>query len=80
MSSEKADEGVQGEGDHVAGRRFQDAEQAFVKKGLVDRKAREAAEAIDGAEADDLEAARRSSASGDIHGAAETLPPEGERT
>ena len=56
---------VQGEGDYVAGRRFQDAEQAFVKTGPVDEKAREAADALDGPEGEDLEAARAESAKGD---------------
>ena len=51
---------VQGEGDHVAGRRFQDAEAEFVKTGPVEQKAREAADALDGPEGAELEAARRS--------------------
>ncbi len=54
-SSEK----VQGEGDYVAGRRFQDSEHAFVENGPVAQKAREAAEALDGPEGAELEAARR---------------------
>jgi len=37
---------IQGEGDYIAGRRFQDAERSFAEKGsLVERKAREAADA-----------------------------------
>ena len=52
---------VQGEGDYVAGRRFQDAERSFAdKKPLVERKAREAADALDGPEGAELEQARRS--------------------
>ena len=59
---------VQGEGDYVAGRRFQEAERSFAEKGaVVERKAREAAEALDGPEAEDLEAARRSTGEGKIH-------------
>jgi hypothetical protein len=58
---------VQGEGDYVAGRRFQDAERSFAEQeSLVARKAREAANALDGPEAADLEAARRSSGEGKI--------------
>jgi hypothetical protein len=57
---------VQGEGDYVAGRRFQEAERSFVEKGPVDRKAREAAAALDGPEAAELEAARRESGEGKI--------------
>ena len=60
-------EAVQGEGDYVAGRRFQDAEQAFVKTGPVEEKAREAADALDGPEADALEKARTSTAEGPSH-------------
>lgn len=57
---------VQGEGDYEAGRRFQDAERAFVKKGSVELKAREAADALDGPQAAELEAARKTSARGGI--------------
>jgi hypothetical protein len=58
---------VQGEGDYVAGRRFQEAERSFVEKGAVERKAREAAAALDGPEGAELEAARRESGEGKIH-------------
>jgi hypothetical protein len=58
------DDGVQGEGDYVAGRRFQDAERKFVETAPVEQKAREAADALDGPEGDELEAARRASAKG----------------
>ena len=59
---------VQGEGDYVAGRRFQDAERSFAEKdALVQRKAREAAEALDGPEAAELEEARLESGEGKIH-------------
>jgi hypothetical protein len=59
---------VQGEGDYVAGRRFQDAERSFAQKAsLVQSKAREAADALDRAEGVDLENARRASAEGKIH-------------
>ncbi len=58
---------VQGEGDYVAGRRFQEAEQKFVATGAVEAKAAEAAEALDGPEAEDLEAARLETATGEVH-------------
>lgn len=58
---------VQGEGDYVAGRRFQEAERSFAEKGPVERKAREAAEALSGPEAEELEEARRASGEGKIH-------------
>ncbi|HEY2709191.1 MAG TPA: hypothetical protein VGI95_14150 [Caulobacteraceae bacterium] len=65
----RAKEGeVQGEGDYVAGRRFQDAERSFAEKGsVIDRKAREAADALDGPEGAELEAARRSTGEGKVH-------------
>jgi len=59
---------VQGEGDYVAGRRFQEAERSFAEKEkLVERKAREAADALDGPEAEELEGARLSTGEGKIH-------------
>lgn len=67
QATDLAGDGVQGEGNYEAARRFRAAEEAFVRTGPVDQKAREAAQALDGPEADALEAARRSSAHGDIH-------------
>jgi len=59
---------IQGEGDYVAGRRFQEAERSFAEKApLVASRAREAAEALDGPEGGDLEAARRETGEGKIH-------------
>jgi len=59
---------VQGEGDYVAGRRFQEAERSFAEQDkLVERKAREAADALDGPEAKELEEARLSTGEGKIH-------------
>jgi len=55
---------VQGEGDYVSARRFDEAEQAFVKSGRVAEKAREAADALDGPEGPELERARKASAKG----------------
>jgi hypothetical protein len=74
VTSKKPDEaanggdGLQGEGNYAAARRFDEAERSFVEKGPVEKKAREAADALDGPEAADLEAARRSTAEGEIHG------------
>jgi hypothetical protein len=50
---------IQGEGNYDAGRRFQKDERAFVEKGPVEQKAREAEEALDGPEAEELERARK---------------------
>jgi hypothetical protein len=55
---------IQGEGDYVAGREFQDAQRRFAKEGPVKAKGREAADALSGPEASDLEDARRRSAEG----------------
>ena len=49
---------IQGEGNYDAGRRFQKEEREFVKKGPVEEKAREAEEALDGPEGEELERAR----------------------
>lgn len=50
---------IQGEGDYDAARRFDAEERAFVKKGPIEQKAREAEEALDGPEGEELERARR---------------------
>ena len=57
-------EGIQGEGNYEAGRRFQKEERAFVETGPVEQKAKEAEEALDGPEGAELEKARRESARG----------------
>ena len=57
---------VQGEGDYVAGRRFQEAERSFAETGPVEQKAREAAKALDGPEGEELERARRETGEGKI--------------
>ena len=49
---------IQGEGNYEAGRKFQEDERKFVKGGPVEQKAREAADALDGPEAAELERAR----------------------
>lgn len=53
---------IQGEGDYDAARKFDKDERDFIKKGDVEQKAREAADAIDGPEGDELERARRETA------------------
>jgi len=53
---------VQGEGDHVAGRRFQDAERSFAAKGPVEEKARKAAEALEDARRETTATGSRSDA------------------
>ena len=52
---------IQGEGNYDAARKFDDEERAFVKKGPVEQKAREAEDALDGPEAEELERARKES-------------------
>jgi hypothetical protein len=56
---------IQGEGNYDAARRFDRAERDFIAKGGVEKKAREAAQALDGPEAAELEAARKTAAEGD---------------
>ena len=57
---------VQGEGNYDAGRKFDAEERAFVESGQVEQKAREAEEALDGPEAEELERARKETGEGHI--------------
>jgi hypothetical protein len=50
---------IQGEGNYDAGRKFDAEERAFVKSGKVEQKAKEAEDALDGPEAEELERARK---------------------
>jgi hypothetical protein len=50
---------IQGEGNYDAARQFDAEERAFVKKGGVEQKAKEAEQALDRPEGDELEKARR---------------------
>ena len=50
---------IQGEGNYDAARKFDAEQRAFVGKGRVEKKAREAEEALDGPEAEELERARK---------------------
>jgi hypothetical protein len=68
MGDQKSDSdmgGVQGEGNYAASKKFDAEERAFVEKGGIEQKAREAAEALDGPEGADLEKARKAA---DEHG------------
>jgi hypothetical protein len=56
--------GVQGEGDYISAKKFDDEERSFVQSGRVEGKAREAADALDGPEGAELERARKASAQG----------------
>jgi hypothetical protein len=56
---------VQGEGNYDAARKFDKEERAFVKKGGIEQKAKEAEAALDGPEGADLEKARKQA---DEHG------------
>ena len=49
---------LEGEGSYVGGKKFQRDEREFIKTGAVKKKAREAAEAVDGPQAKELEEAR----------------------
>ncbi len=63
MADETPTPGVQGEGDYVSARKFQKEEHAFAKDSdKVEKAAREASDALDGPEGDDLEKARAETA------------------
>jgi hypothetical protein len=50
---------IQGEGNYDAARKFDAEERAFVKSGQVEKKAKEAEDALDGPEGEALERARK---------------------
>lgn len=54
---------IQGEGNYDAARKFDAEERAFVEKGGIEKKAREAEEALDGPEGEDIDKARKESGS-----------------
>lgn len=54
---------IQGEGNYDAARRYRKEQEAFAKTGPVEKKAKEAEEALDGPEGEDLERARRETGS-----------------
>lgn len=51
-----------GEGSYDGAEKYQQAQHEFAKNGPVEKKAREAAEALDSAEGDSLERARKNTA------------------
>jgi hypothetical protein len=53
-----------GEGSYDGSEQFQKQQHKFAKEGPVEKKAREAAEALDSDEAEELERARKASAEG----------------
>ncbi|MEP6966811.1 MAG: hypothetical protein ABI906_01915 [Pseudomonadota bacterium] len=55
---------MQGEGDHIGARKFDEEQAAFAKSGRVAGKAAEAEAALDGPEGEELEAARAAAAEG----------------
>ena len=60
----KSDLKMEGEGSREGSRRFQDAQRQFAKTENVESIAQEAAEALDGAAAAELEKARKAAAKG----------------
>ena len=58
---------IQGEGNYDAARKFDKDERDFIKKGTVEQKAREAEQALDGPEAEELERARKDTGAGKTH-------------
>ncbi len=55
---------MEGEGSREGSRRFQEAQHEFAETGDVEGKAKEAAQALDGDEAEDLKKAKEKSAEG----------------
>jgi hypothetical protein len=56
---------LQGEGDYIGARKFQKEQAEFAKSGKVDAKAKEAEAALEGPEAEELDAAAQEAARGD---------------
>ena len=57
---------VQGEGDYVSAKKYQDAQHEFAKdQDKVEKKAKEAEDALDGPEGAELEEARQQAAKGE---------------
>ncbi len=60
---------VQGEGDYVSAKKYQDAQHEFAKdEGKVEQKAKEAEDALEGPEGAELEQARQETAKGHPRG------------
>lgn len=64
MEDRKSNLRLEGEGSYEGARKYQAAQHEFAKSGKVDAKAREAADAVDGTEGAELEAAREAAARG----------------
>ena len=58
---------IQGEGDYISGKKYQKMQHEFAEKGPVEKKAREAEEALDTPEGEELERARRETGEGKGH-------------
>jgi hypothetical protein len=58
---------IQGEGDYISGRKYQEAQHKFAEKGPVEQKAREAEQALDTPEGEELERARKETGEGRTH-------------
>lgn len=58
------DNKIQGEGDYESARRYQKDQHEFAKSGEVEKKAREAEDALDGPEGEELERARKETGEG----------------
>lgn len=58
---------IQGEGDYISGRKYQKMQREFAEKGPVEQKAREAEQALDGPEGEELEEARKDTGEGKTH-------------
>ena len=61
------DSKIQGEGDYISAKRYQKEQHEFAKEGPVEQKAREAEQALDGPEAEELEEARKETGEGKTH-------------
>ena len=59
-----SDSKIQGEGDYISGKKYQEMQHEFAEQGPVEEKAREAADALDGPEAAALEKARKETGAG----------------
>lgn len=55
---------IQGEGDYVSGKRYQEMQHEFAKSGKVEKAAHQAEDALEGPEGEELETARRETAKG----------------
>lgn len=63
-AEDKSNLKMEGEGSREGSRRFQDAQHEFAQTGDVEGKAKEAARALEGNEAEALEKARKATAKG----------------